>query len=117
MVSQLLPRAQRAWGKVMVAVIVPAVEPQPGLPVHRVLHVQRDWYTASSTYSGLFSSLPILASGRTVIISVSNPHLLRVLFRRGNVLHAAVFSTRHLMHIAPPPSSPATAARPVRVSS
>ena len=71
MVSQLLPRAQRA-GKVVIAVVIPAVEPQPRLPIHQVLYVEQELMIASSTYSGLFSSLPIFASGSTVIISVSS---------------------------------------------
>ncbi len=42
MVSAAVARAQRARSKVMPPLIVPAVKPQPGLPVHQVLHMEQE---------------------------------------------------------------------------
>ena len=85
-------------GKVMVAVIVPAVEPQPGLPVHQVLHMQQELVHRLLNVFRFVQQLANFGQRQDRHHQRVIPHLLRVLFRQGYVLHAAVFGTRHLMH-------------------
>ena len=81
MVSQLLPRAQRA-GKVVIAVVIPAVEPQPRLPIHRVLYVEQELMNRLLDVLRLVQQLADFRQRQHRHHQRVIPHLLMVLFRR-----------------------------------
>ena len=85
-------------GKVMVAVVAPAVEPQPGLPVHQVLHVQQELIHRLFNVFRFVEQLADFRQRQHRHHQRVIPHLLMVFFRQGDVLHPAVFRTRHLGH-------------------
>ena len=74
------------------------MEPQAGFPIHQILHVQQELI---HRFFHIFRTIQQFANFRQrqhghhqrVI-----PHLLMVFLRQRDVLHAAVFGARHLIH-------------------
>ena len=82
----------------MVAVVTPAVEPQARLPVHQVLHVQQELIHRLFNVLRFVEQFADFRQRQHRHHQRVIPHLLMILFRQGDVLHATVIGARHLGH-------------------
>ena len=85
-------------GKVVIAVVIPAVEPQPGLPIHQILYVEQELIDRLLDVLRLVQQLADFRQRQHRHHQRVIPHLQMVLFRQGDVLHAAMVGARHLIH-------------------
>ncbi len=82
----------------MPPLVAPAVKPQAGLTVHQILHVQQKLIYRLLYVLRTIKQLADFRQRQNRHHQRVVPHLLMILFRQGDVLHAARLSARHFVH-------------------